>query len=102
MVIRKAAESLRECQEPTQQNRGSKTSEKLKSNFMEIILLEWNCTKFQSTKRREILTERCIVFIEGEGGRGRGEDDILVKAKITLGNSCKDNMQGSVQKPAVG
>jgi len=59
VVIKKAAKSVKEYQEPMQQNRGSKTSDKIKSNFMEIILLEWSCT---SDQRREILTERCIVF----------------------------------------
>lgn len=60
---------------------------------MEKILLEWNCT---SDRSREILTKRSIVFIkEGEMKREieRERKDILVKAKITLGRSCKDNVR---------
>lgn len=55
------------------QQRGSKTSDKLKSNFMETILLKWNCIDDQ---RREILIESCIVFIKGWGG-GLGSESII-------------------------
>lgn len=72
-----------------QQNRGSKTSEKFKSNFMEINLLEWNYTNGQG---REILTEKCVVSVRDQ----KGEDGILARAKITLGRSCKDKGNGGM------